>query len=315
MLTNNDFIDLWKPTFPFATDDFKNGMRRMKRENAMTKRFIETTPKKLRNLITLDIDLPESEWHLKSLIHDDGLIPEPSFITINPASEHAQVGYFVNGSIQSPKAVDFFNDISTGLQIIASGDACYGGRTMRNPLHDYQRTLWGTDKLYSLKELNEYAVKAKTFDVPVDNDTIVGSGRNEAMFEALRKWAYRERLKYTTYEAWAIAAQERGNELNFSLENPLSHSEVRAIVSSTVKWVWKNFNKETFSKIQKARSNKRAVVKNAPLRDRAILDMVEAGFTVSEIAENLNIGYNASKTAISTAKKREALRNVKSLEV
>lgn len=305
MLAEADFHELWLPLKPQATSNFEeDGLVTMPRVDALKHRWFNTNTKQLKNLIMLDIDLDQSEWHIKSLVEEEGKIPEPSFVTINPASEHAQVGYFIDGFVTSEKAVDFFKHINKGLSILAGGDAAYGAHTMRNPLHEYQRTVWGTDHLYTLNELNAFASKVNKSEYKISEETEMGQGRNVALFEALRKWGYRARLQYNDYGSWVIAATERANELNFSFSQPLRHSEVRAIVASTTKWVWRKFDKETFIKIQKARSAKRAVVQNAHQRATDIMVMVEAGFSISEVAENLGISYGAAKISIRRSKER-----------
>lgn len=309
MLNPSEFVDLWKSKRPYATDNFQNGLYRMDRELAIEKRYIETSPKTLRNIVTIDLDMNDAEWHFKGLMYDEPVMPEYSFFTINPLKGTAHANYFIEGSVQSKKALEYLKDITDRLTLLAGGDPAYGGRIMRNPLHEDQRTIWGTDHLYTLDELNEYAIKAKTHDVPINTETEAGEGRNAALFEALRKWSYRERLKYDNFNDFRVAMGERANELNFSFETPLAPSEVKTICNSTIKWVWKRFNKETFLKIQKARSHKREVVKNAPAKDKAILDMLEMGFSVTEVSENLGVSYDAAKTAIYTARKREAQRN------
>lgn len=306
MLTQTDFTDLWLPRTPKATNDFstKPGLVAMPKIDALEYRWFNTNVRKIKNLLTVDVDVEQSEWYIKALVEEDGVLPEPSFITINPSSEHAQVGWFIEGFVKTEKSINWFDNINKRLTLLAGGDAAYGGYTMRNPTHPYQQTLWGTDHLYTLNELNTYTSKKKLVEYKVDETTETIIGRNVAMFDALRKWGYRARLRFTTYSSWNIALTERANELNFSLSEPLPTSEVRSIVNSTSRWVWKNFSETSFRKIQKARSNRRQVVKEAPQRAENIMAMVEAGFSIKEVAENLGISYDAAKISIRRSKER-----------
>lgn len=307
MLTKTDFTELWLPRMPKATNNFsiQPGLVSMPKKEALDYRWFNTNVTKMKNLLTVDIDMEQSEWYIKGLVEEEGILPEPSFITVNPASEHAQVGWFIEGFVKSDKSVEWFTNINKGLTALAGGDAAYGGYTMRNPTHPYQNTIWGTDHLYSLQELNTFTSKRKMFEPKISEATEMISGRNVAMFDALRKWGYRAKLRFNNYSDWSIAITERANELNFSFGSPLPHSEVKSIVNSVSRWIWnKNFNEETFRKIQTYRSHKRQVVKDAPQRAENIMVMVESGFTIKEVAENLGISYDAAKISIRRSKQR-----------
>lgn len=306
MLTKTDFTDLWLPRMPKATNDFTTtpGLVTMPKKEALNYRWFNTNTKKLKNLMTVDIDKDQSVWYIKGLVEEQGVLPEPSFITINPASEHAQVGWFIEGYVGTTKSINWFNNINRGLTRISGGDYAYGGYTMRNPTHPYQQTVWGTDHLYTLKELNEY-IKQPGVEPTISEETEMVAGRNVALFDALRKWSYRARLHYPTWNAWNIAITERAHELNCSFSTPLPPNELKSIINSVAKWVWnKNFNEETFRKIQSHRSRKREVVKNASERAEMIMLMVDSGFSIQEVADNLNISYNAAKISIYRSKNR-----------
>lgn len=301
-MNKDDFLSLWLPKYPFATDSWDNGLYRMKREKAIGKRFIETCPKTMRNLIVLDVDIEQAEWHIKGIVEEEGLLPEPSFITINPVSEHAQVGYFIDGFSRSPKSQHFFTDISKGLQTIMSGDAAYGGRTMRNPLHPFQHTIWGTDTLYHLNELKEYTKYADI--VNVDEESLFGYGRNKAVFDSVRAWAYRERLKHDDYDKWYSVVENKAKELNGSLEQPLFTNEIRTIVKGVVSFTWKKFSKESFSALQSHRAKQNPVVMKAEEHYATFIHYryVE-GLSIKEIAAIEGISYENAKKTLQRARK------------
>ncbi len=304
MLTVDDFEDLWIPQRPYATNDFSNGIHRMAKNKALKHRWVNNNTKSLKNLIVLDIDKDHSEWHIKSLVEDEGIIPEPNFITINPATDHSQVGYFIEGFVHSDKAQRWFKNISTGLTVLSAGDPAYGFYTMRNPTHTHQRTLWGTDKLYSLGELNNYIKELSSVEYKNLSEEDCSFGRNKILFDSLRKWGYHNKRKYSSSSYWSVAIHERANELNCSLDEPLPSTEIKSLVKSVDKWIWNNFNDDTFRKIQKARSAKREVVKNANSRAFYIVSLVEEDKTITEISEILGISYGASKIAIKRSKER-----------
>lgn len=301
-MNEETFLSLWLPKYPYATDSWDFGMYRMKREKAIQKRFIETCPKTMRNLIVLDVDIDQAEWHIKGIVEEEELLPPPSFITINPVSEHAQVGYFIEGFSHTPKAQLFFNDVSKGLQSVMLADAAYGGRTMRNPLHSYQKTIWGVDTLYTLNELKEYTKNVNMNNViNIDNNTI---GRNRALFDSLRVWAYRERLKYNDYSLWYSVVYNKAFELNNSLEEPLRDKEVYTIVKGITTFTWKKFSKESFSDLQSYRSNKRQVVIDAEQKYATYIDYhYFQGLSILDIADIEGVSYENAKKTLQRAKK------------
>jgi hypothetical protein len=301
MLNTDEFCDLWKPVRPLATNNWKDGQYRMSRQDAITKRFIETTPKNYRNLMVLDIDEEQSDWFIKDLIHEKGLIPKPSYITINPSSEHAQIGYFIDGHIGTTKGIQFFTDVFESLKFNSNTDLAYGGRSMRNPLHDYQQTEWGTDHLYTLKELKEYCKKVRT---PSQKPQEATGGRNTDTFNSLRVFAYKAFKQATNEKPLESIVWDRALELNYSLiethGSQLSITELQSVCKSVVKWVEKHFDEKAFSKKQAYRVGLRwekTAIERAE-RNENIKVMLEAGLTVREISENINMNYEATKTAV-----------------
>jgi hypothetical protein len=306
-MTTNDFHQLWKPVRPLATNNWEEGQFRMSRENAVTKRFIETTPKNYRNLMVLDVDEEQSEWFVKGLIEEEGLIPQPNYITINPSSEHAQIGYFIDGHIGTPKGIQFFNDVFESLKFNSKTDLAYGGRSMRNPLHDWQKTEWGTDHLYTLKELKEYCKKVRT---PSQKAQEATGGRNTDTFNSLRSFGYKAFKHASKDKPLESIIWERALELNFSLKDTnelqLSMTELRSISNSVTKWIEKHFDEKAFSKKQAYRVGFRwdKNMEEREERNKNILSMIEAGFTVKEIAENMSMNYEATKTAVRRLKNK-----------
>lgn len=300
-MNKTDFLELWTPSKPLASDDIKSYLYEYWRKEALNMRWVSNShPSKL-NLMVLDYDVYEAEYHIKGLIEDE-VIPEYNYITINPATTHAQVGYFIDGFAHTPKAQDYFKDLHKKFKIAGKSDLAYGNLTMRNPLNRYQTTGWGTDHLYTLDELKRFCGGTESVSRRAELVAVEGM-RNEATFEALRKWAYtlRVNLKFKEDAFFEIAVREHAAELNASLEQPLPMAEVNKIAKSVYKWVMARFNPETFSKIQSARANRRWGNQGEETGIK-MLAYREAGFKIREIAEAENMTVNAVKQALHRAK-------------
>lgn len=298
-LTKSDFMDLWKPSRPLATDSWADGQFRMSRDNAIKKRFIETTPKTYKNLMVLDVDEEDASWFIKGLEEDD-LIPEPSYMTINPSTSHAQIGYFIEGYVGTPKGIAYFNDVFENLKFNSGTDLAYGGRSMRNPLSELQQTQWGSDHLYTLAEIKPFCKRQRP---PRKAQELTG-GRTIDTFNALRQYAYTVWRKASTPAQFEALIWARALEINYSWAEPLKESELRSIVNSVSRWINKHFNKATYSKKQAYRVNLRWKKTEAERERRKteVLLMLEAGMKVKDIAENYSISYEAAKSMVRRVK-------------
>lgn len=306
MLTSTDFEELWNPHYPLATNSFDHGFYPREREVAIGMRFVQTSAPTYQNLMILDFDSPTASWDIKSLVWDEGKLPEPSFVTVNPASNHAHAGWFIEGAVSTPTARKYFDDTFKKYKKHSGSDGLYTGQTMRNPLHSWQQTEWLSDHLYSLKELNE-VVKDVKLSTNAANTHTPGEGRNAFIFDELRAWAYGNRRHYTdSFEVWLEAVIERSFAVNGETfpENPLPSSELAAISRSVARYVWnmKEFTPEGFSERQRQVSARKAISLAAPARYTEALAYSEAGFTAREVGEALNLSQPTAKKLIQRAK-------------
>lgn len=295
------FKESYRSLKPLSTNNFREGMKRHSREQALEMRFIETYNKSTPNMIVLDVDIDHASLTIKDMVYEDGLLPEPNFITTNPISTHAQVGYIIEGFVSSPRAIRFFEGVRKGLTVAAGGDAGYGGRTMRNPLSPFQVTEWTSEAPLSLTALNAFCAPLSSLQGMISSEELTG-GRHTDTFSILRKWGYRNFLKFVNRDSFAEAILDHALEINSSWEEPLPYAEIASIAKSVSQWSgWEDFNAETFSKIQQARALKRWGRGGAE-RNENCLVMIENGFTVKEIGENLGLTYEAAKSLVRRVK-------------
>lgn len=209
--------------------------------------------------MVFDLDAPDACFHFE----DCGL-PPPTFIALNPANGHGHLAYQLETPVLAfssagPKPMKFFMDIERGMTRRLGADWGYPGFLSKNPLSSRWQTAWMAAKPYRLDTLNDYLDPADK--LPRDNGELSGVGRNVALFEAVRKFAYRQWLSVNKagkmQGEFEIMLRDFANATNASFCPPLSHAEVRGIARSITRWVWGKFSLAQFSAIQRARSEKR----------------------------------------------------------
>lgn len=305
-----DFQDSWLPQRPFASDDLTAGIYRTSREDAMTKRFIETSPASVRNLIVVDVDVEHGRDHILSRVWDDEAAPEPSFITTNPSSTHAQAIYVIEGSVNSStKAGAYAKHVGAQLTHALNGDQAYGGLIMRNPaLHVFERV---SERVRTLKQLQEGMAELDRLFVKPPQ--AAGEGRNVDLFNSLRVYAYR-RVRALSWDLDTLTQElhARAAELNLSenLTHPeglLPQSEINATIKSIVKFVGRKFNEESFRNLQSARASKRWAKTEEARSDRnaLIAFLREEGFSWEEIGAELGVKPTTLRAAHSRYMKQQ----------
>jgi hypothetical protein len=142
----------------------------------------------------------------------------------------------------------------------------YGGRITKNPYHGDHLAIWGaTDTTYGLRDLAGALDALGALPGPGrPRQNLVSStiGRNVALFDLVRHWAYRARLQYGDCAEWEEVVYAYAHDRNLSViadeftRGPLVDSEVKQLARSVARWVWRNFTAEQFHAIQCARAKK-----------------------------------------------------------
>lgn len=268
------FEQLWLPLWPFASDDLRDGIYRTSREKALKKRYIEANPDALSNLLIVDID--HSDAVLRALW--DRQDWRPNAVVENPANGHAHAVWalatpFIRTEYARRKPLAFATAVVEGLRRSVDGDASYSGFITKNPEHVAWDSHWITDHRYSLGEIAHHLDEHGFMPAPSWKRTRrknpAGLGRNCALFESARTWAYREIRHYFGDSEGLLASiqitAQQMNQLQFS--EPLPVSEVDHIARSIHKWIvtksrmWSDGSavyEATFSTIQSARGRKSA---------------------------------------------------------
>ena len=119
-------------------------------------------------------------------------------------------------------------------------------------------------------------------------EEIIGLGRNSAIFENVRLWAYRERRKYWSEasEKWLDAVLLKCREENKAFNPPLPDNEVRDIARSIAKWTQAHITPEGFSEFARREINRRWSKES---QKSTGIEMLKIGFSDKEVMQELGV--------------------------
>ncbi len=234
------FIDSLPPKVR-CTDDFSQGTKFRKKENALGFKYIEIS-QLLKKQIIIDIDRPGAafEWEKLNL-------PSPSWITINPDNAHCHYCYELNTPVVYTeqgrrKPQEYYESITSALTNKLQGDPCYIGHITKNPLHPAWKTI-NHRISYDLGDFNEYISMNNTIK-PSKSLVYDVHGRNSTLFENVRRWAYREVKAHSDRETFFRAVENEAIAVNAQFinwqEGILHYKEVLSTAHSIAKWTWKH---------------------------------------------------------------------------
>lgn len=236
-----------------CSDNFGNVVR-LPKEIAFKKPYIAPNNSSFINCLLFDIDR-----HDAGAAWIDNDLAIPNWICQNPENGHAHYGYLLEKPVsrtfkarEAPQR--YLARIQQAMTVKLGADTGYSHFLTKTPNHSAHRTIWGRFKPYSLDELRN----ALDDDLPLKLElkTAVGEGRNVTLFDSLRGWAYRERLKHKNFDSWLTACLKQAQMLN-AFSCPLPYSEIKSTAKSVAKWTWQNFNHKSFADIQRKRVQKR----------------------------------------------------------
>lgn len=297
--TTTRWEQLWLPLWPLASDDLKAGIYRGSRKDALERRYIEANPKSMSNLLVVDID------------HDDALARSiwdragwrPNAVVENPSNGHAHAVWALATPITRTeyarrKPLAYAAAVTEGLRRSVDGDKSYSGLMTKNPDHTHWNASWWSDELYTLPQLDEHLTGHGLMPPRSWKRTRrknpVGLGRNCAIFETARIWAYQEarriRLRHEhatvkdsndLYDAISFHVHEN----NSDFREPLPANEARHIAVSIHKWIttqsrmWtdsRTVGQAIFTTIQSARGKKSGKSRRSKKRE-SVFELIEEG--------------------------------------
>jgi len=232
------------PKRPYSTDDPAWGMQIRSAARAREKRFIQYNGPGMIKWLIYDIDrryLGDDEWRI---------IARPNLIIHNPENGHAHVAYGLAAGVCTTNAAKlaplrYLAAIDEGYTYALDADRCFTKLICKNPLHPHWRVEVAHPDLYEMRELAEYVdlEKAHARLRAKKPQEQAGSGRNCALFEQLRLWAYSWFDSYSTLgqDRWRTVVLAQAEKMN-AYPQPLGAAEVRAIARSVAGWIWRKYS-------------------------------------------------------------------------
>lgn len=241
--SEEQWLQVYLPLWPLASDDLRNGIYRMSTPDALRHRFIEANPQSVSNLLVVDIDHQDAV--LRALWARQAWLPNA--VVENPSNGHAHAVWALKEPVTRTeyahrKPLAYATAVTEGLRRSVDGDNAYSGLMTKNPRHDAWEALWLTDHLYELAELHQHLESAGFMPPTAWREqrrrNPVGLGRNCTIFETARHWAYREvRKHFGNPDALHHAITTHVHQLNAEYTEPLPHNEARDIANSIHRWL------------------------------------------------------------------------------
>lgn len=242
------------PRRPYCANDLSQGLIVRPAVTALGHLHIQPNAPREAAWLIFDVDRQGAAFAWEA-----GNLPPPTITVINPINGHAHLFYGLTTPVGMSDAarnapIRYAAAIQGAFLAALCADPGYVGLIAKNPLNAAWHVLW-VNHLYDLAELAEY-VDLKKRQPPRE---ALGLGRNCTLFDELRVWAYQWAREYkhngASAEQWHRAVLGQAERLN-AFDVPLHDSEVRACAKSVAKWVWRNFNDQSFRAIQSARGQR-----------------------------------------------------------
>lgn len=223
---------------PWCGDDKAAQLVRPK-PSASQKLYIAPNPPAMIHWLVFDID------HENCLIWKDENLPPPNIIVQNPSNGKSHLYYAIAPVCVSDNArkgpIYYMEAVTRGMAQALQADDAYTGRIAKNPLCKHWRTTEIHWDEYTLGELADYVDPiSRPYQPPQDEDY---SGRNVALFNRLRYWAYGALGNYkgiTSESAWHDAVLNQALSLG-TIEIDFNYNEIKNTAKSVAKWVWKHY--------------------------------------------------------------------------
>ena len=279
------------PRRAYATDTLSSGIRLLPAPVAVQKRHIQANPPTSACWLLFDVDRADA-----ALRWEDVGLPAPTWVARNPANGHAHLAYGLAVPVATSDAaragpLRLAAAIQAAFTAQLGADVHYTGLITKNPLHPSWDVAWhcrGEHDLYALHDLAEFVTLGRK-TAPESTGAL---GRNCALFDALRLWAYKAVRAY--FKPGGLADWQAAVHAHARVHNrftvPLPESEVRAIARSVAKWVWQRFTPAEF----RAKQGKRGRRKGEAVRV-AMLPVVHQlraeGLSLRAVAAEVGVSY------------------------
>lgn len=285
------------PHKPYCSDDLGHGVIIRPKKTAILKPYIQYNPPCFITSLVFDIDRSDAffAW-------SDANLPAPTWIAKNRENGHAHIGYMLATPVCTThrarqNVIEYLAKIEQAYSLALGADYGYTGLITKNPCHGiWENHIFGVEPY----ELNYLADFVELQELKTDLKEVSGYGRNCAMFDTVRKWAYKAIRDYrgSTFDIWLNVVLKQCQSVNNMFLQPLPYSEIKATTKSIARYCWKKdgYHYQEFIDRQrrkgslgnssnggKARSSKYEI-----LRGKAVI-LSKSGKSNTEIAKILNV--------------------------
>jgi hypothetical protein len=267
---------------------------------AIKMRYIQMNPPDKTAFLIYDVDRTGAAFAA-----EEADLPPATFTVVNRENKHAHLIYALNAPVcvsskGLPGPRGFLEAIRRSYSRCLGADRLYTGLICNNPFSQHWDTMQ-RNAVYDLSELADYVdlTRREAEAVP----EIDAPGRNCAIFDNLRKWAYQAVRDYwdAGFDTWAREVFIKAAQCNSQMTRPLCQKELIHIVRSVSRWTWREHTPESLDELiarthtpelQRARRAKRTEKESKKGQGLALLGQ---GFSLSKAAKAL--GVNQSTVA------------------
>jgi len=260
------------PDRPRCSDNLQYGLQVRGKEQASKMRLIQPNSPMVKKWLTFDIDRDDAYFAFEQ--RD---APVPNFIAVNKSNGHAHYGYLLRDPVlyfdlAHGKPQQYLQSLRSGLTNRLGADVGYSETVCKNPLHQEWETEWNIHRPYEISELFDCLDKG---DLPNKQlKEAIDTGRNCAIFNAVRHVAYRNVLTFKRcengFDGFLDFIASAAAQANATFPESLSAQELHGITKSITRWTWKNFSCEAASAWGRNRAIRRWAAKKALIPDKYV---------------------------------------------
>ena len=201
--------------------------------------YIQHNPPCFISSLVFDIDTSDAYFSWS-----DANLPTPNWVSKNRLNGHAHIGYMLATPVctthnAKQKIIEYTAKIEQAYSLALGADKGYIGLITKNPCH----TAW-ENHIFDVQpyELGYLADFVELQELKADLREVSGLGRNCAMFDTVRFWAYKAIRAHlsTRFDSWHSEVLKQAKNANDAFIQPLPYSEVKATAKSIARWVWRN---------------------------------------------------------------------------
>jgi hypothetical protein len=227
------------PHKPYCTDELGAGLIIRQKKTAIQMPYIQPNPPCLVSSLVFDIDRSDAYFSWS-----DANLPPPNWIAKNRLNGHAHIGYMLATPVctshrAKQKIIEYTAKIQQAYSLALGADRGYSGLITKNPCNTQWENHIFDVQPYDLGYLADFV---ELQELKTDLREVSGLGRNCAMFDTVRFWAYKAIRAHLSgsFDRWHTEVLEQAKNANDAFIQPLPYSEVKATAKSVARWVWRN---------------------------------------------------------------------------